>query len=163
MHQGLLGEGVMINSLDDGEEELLTTSMIYHDHDSLENKLDDIDDNISQLNSDLSKYDNFNYTLISQANYNYGDTTNSFDIPNDTLLVRARFWIAGKTDPQFCYLNFDRRINRFVQIAEHFEPVGSNPANVRMTVDVNWMTMKVTIVSNTLPNSNWHIGIQFYK
>jgi len=53
IQQGLLGEGVMINSLDDGDDELLTTSMISHDGDSLENKLDDIDDSISQLNSDL--------------------------------------------------------------------------------------------------------------
>lgn len=55
IQQGLLGEGVMINSLDDGDDDLLTTSMISHDGDSLENKLDDIDDSISQLNSDLSK------------------------------------------------------------------------------------------------------------
>lgn len=54
IQQGLLGEGVMINSLDDGEDELLTTSMISHDGDSLENKLDDIDDTISQLNESLS-------------------------------------------------------------------------------------------------------------
>jgi len=113
--------------------------------------------------NDLSKYDNFNYTLISSVNYKYGDTTNTFDIPNDTLLVRARFWIAGNVDPQYCYLNFDRRINNLIQIAEHYEPVGSNPVNVRMTVDVNWTTMKVTIVSNTLPNANWIIGIQYYK
>lgn len=54
IQQGLLGEGVMINSLDDGDDDLLTTSMISHDGGSLENKLDDIDDAISELNSDLT-------------------------------------------------------------------------------------------------------------
>jgi len=122
-------------------------------------------DNLILSINDLSIYDNFNYTLISSVNYKYGDTTNTFDIPNDTLLVRVRFWIAGDVDPQYCYLNFDRRISRFIQIAEHTDfTSGSGIArNVRMTVDVNWTTMKVTIVSNTLPNSNWIIGIQYYK
>ena len=54
IQQGLLGEGVMINSLDDGEDELLTTSMISHDGDSLENKLDEIDDNLDKFDKKSS-------------------------------------------------------------------------------------------------------------
>lgn len=72
IQQGLLGEGVMINSLDDGDDELLTTSMISHDGDSLENKLDDIDDSISQLKSGL--FDNMTRltepVILTTTNYN---------------------------------------------------------------------------------------------
>lgn len=116
---------------------------------------------ISQLNSDLSMYDNFDYTYISESNFTYGDTSNAFTIPNDTLLVRVRFWFDGNADPLLCYLNFDRRIPRLIQIAEHYHIAMSS--NIMMTVEVNWRTMTTTIVSNSLPNSNWHIGIQFYK
>lgn len=48
IQQGLLGEGVMINSLDDGEDELLTTSMIYHHNESLEDVVDEIESTLTK-------------------------------------------------------------------------------------------------------------------
>lgn len=117
IQQGLLGEGVMINSLDDGDDDLLTTSMISHDGDSLENKLDDIDDSISQLNSDLE----FKVTSI----FIHGDTPVIKDsvipITDDNLIKLITsgkmFSITFNTSDQYgsgtaitCYAN----INAFV-------------------------------------------------
>lgn len=49
---------------------------------------------------------------------------------------------------------------RLIQIADHYDATNGE---VKMTVEVNWTTMKAIVVSNTLPNANWHIGIEYYK
>ena len=65
IQQGLLGEGVMINSLDDGEDELLTTSMIYHHNESLEDVIDGVESDLTSVNNLINPNDVAITTLLN--------------------------------------------------------------------------------------------------
>ena len=85
--QGLISENTMVISLDGEMPYELTSSMILHGSESVENKLDDIDDSITQINSDLSnKANKSDLPWVFKANMVLNDTLDVTGL-NELLFV----------------------------------------------------------------------------
>lgn len=113
---------------------------------------------VISLLTDILAMKNFSRTSVGTSNDTRQNGT--YTIPNEATYIEVRFWTEGFADPGIGKIYFMKNLP--VQCRQALNATTGEGIHSFEAV-VNWGTKKITLSNVALPNSYWHIGINYFK